>query len=261
MSQPSTPALQPTYMKVFIQRDYSDGTSVKFQTRFPPELEGRVNIFMPCIDVHTKEWQMFSVLFLCWCWFFFIIFFWIFIRIKIWLFHRIQIERQQFEVTINKLNEYFAEAEKGSCSTYWWVCRECMLEWLINWVLQLFYLQWGMFGMYHRLLSIFVYRNTLRKGKITFWLISNTPKHIACNLICLCYLFLTHFFFLFHCLLQCIRKVSKYIAQQNERIYNPKGLQITDPTYRGLRVIEISILDRPGRTWLPLSHSTEEFFM
>lgn len=47
---------------------------------------------------------------------------------------------------------------------------------------------------------------------------------------------------------QCIRKVSKYINQQNERIYNPKGLQITDPTYRGLRVIEISILDRPGRT-------------
>lgn len=46
MSQPSTPALQPTYMKVFIQRDYSDGTSVKFQTRFPPELEGRVNIHM-----------------------------------------------------------------------------------------------------------------------------------------------------------------------------------------------------------------------
>lgn len=31
----------------------------------------------------------------------------------------LQIERQQFEATINKLNEYFAEAEKGSCSTYW----------------------------------------------------------------------------------------------------------------------------------------------
>lgn len=45
MTQPSTPALQPTYMKVFVQRDYSDGTSVKFQTRFPPELEGRVSLF------------------------------------------------------------------------------------------------------------------------------------------------------------------------------------------------------------------------
>lgn len=46
MSQPSTPALQPNYMKVFIQRDYSEGTSVKFQTRFPPELEGRVSYYL-----------------------------------------------------------------------------------------------------------------------------------------------------------------------------------------------------------------------
>lgn len=42
MSQPETPALNPNYMKVFIQRDYSDGTAVKFQTRMPTELEGRV---------------------------------------------------------------------------------------------------------------------------------------------------------------------------------------------------------------------------
>lgn len=48
---------------------------------------------------------------------------------------------------------------------------------------------------------------------------------------------------------------------QNELVYNPKGLNITDPILRGLRVIEVSI-DRPlsNRTW-PLSHSTEEFFM
>lgn len=45
------------------------GTSVKFQNRFPSELESR-------IDRHT------------------------------------------FESTINKLNEYFIEAEKGNCSTY-----------------------------------------------------------------------------------------------------------------------------------------------
>lgn len=42
MSEPGTPALQPNYLKIFVQRDYSDGTSVKFQTRFPSELEGRV---------------------------------------------------------------------------------------------------------------------------------------------------------------------------------------------------------------------------
>lgn len=36
-------------LKVFIQRDYSDGTVVKFQTRFPQELEGRVS-FRPLFD-------------------------------------------------------------------------------------------------------------------------------------------------------------------------------------------------------------------
>ena len=30
-------------MKVFVQRDYSDGTMVKFQTTFPSELEGKVS--------------------------------------------------------------------------------------------------------------------------------------------------------------------------------------------------------------------------
>lgn len=30
-------------MKVFVQRDYSDGTSVRFSSRFPTELEGKVS--------------------------------------------------------------------------------------------------------------------------------------------------------------------------------------------------------------------------
>uniref|UniRef100_A0A182W0J1 Ras modification protein ERF4 n=1 Tax=Anopheles minimus TaxID=112268 RepID=A0A182W0J1_9DIPT len=145
MSQPGTPATtQPNYMKVFIQRDYSEGTSVKFQNRFPPELESR-------IDRHT------------------------------------------FESTMNKLNEYFAEAEKGSCSTYCEGCLACITAYLIYICTETHY------------------------------------EKVVCYQMCL-------------------RKVSKYIAMQNERVYNPKGLQITDPVYRGLRVIEISILDRPGRT-------------
>lgn len=32
----------PNCQKVFIQRDYSEGTMVKFQTQFPTELESRV---------------------------------------------------------------------------------------------------------------------------------------------------------------------------------------------------------------------------
>lgn len=34
----------PSCQKIFIQRDYSEGTVVKFQTQFPPELESRVCI-------------------------------------------------------------------------------------------------------------------------------------------------------------------------------------------------------------------------
>jgi len=33
-------------MKVFVQRDYSEGTLVKFNTWFPPELEDKV-LFLP----------------------------------------------------------------------------------------------------------------------------------------------------------------------------------------------------------------------
>lgn len=46
-SGPNTPGSQQTPtqqgIKIFIQRDYSEGTAVKFQTRFPPELENRVS--------------------------------------------------------------------------------------------------------------------------------------------------------------------------------------------------------------------------
>lgn len=36
-------ALQNGFNKVFIQRDYSEGTAVKFHTRLPSELEGLVS--------------------------------------------------------------------------------------------------------------------------------------------------------------------------------------------------------------------------
>lgn len=34
--------------KVFVQRDYSDGTTCQFQTKFPPELESRVGSLRGC---------------------------------------------------------------------------------------------------------------------------------------------------------------------------------------------------------------------
>lgn len=40
---PATTALQSNCTKIFVQRDYSEGTSVKFHTRLPSELDGHVS--------------------------------------------------------------------------------------------------------------------------------------------------------------------------------------------------------------------------
>lgn len=62
MTQPGTPVLHPNYLKVFVQRDYSDGTSVKFQTRFPAELEGRVSDLGP---FDAERWSVQLITCLC----------------------------------------------------------------------------------------------------------------------------------------------------------------------------------------------------
>ncbi|XP_076241570.1 golgin subfamily A member 7 [Calliopsis andreniformis] len=126
----------PNCQKVFIQRDYSEGTMVKFQTQFPPELQSRL-------------------------------------------------DRQSFEYTINQLNNYFAEAERASCSTYCEGCLACLTGYLI---------------------------------------------YICTE---------THYE-------KCLRKVAKFVCEQNDRVYKPRGLLLTDPMMRGLRLIEISVLDRPA---------------
>ncbi|KAL6445869.1 hypothetical protein ACFW04_000932 [Cataglyphis niger] len=122
--------------KVFIQRDYSEGTMVKFQTRFPTELESRL-------------------------------------------------DRQLFEYTINQLNNYFAEAERASCSTYCESCLYCLTGYLMS---------------------------------------ICTETHYE----------------------KSLRKIAKFVSEQNDRVYKPRGLLLTDPTTRGFRLIEISVLDRPA---------------
>lgn len=127
-----------------------------------------------------------------------------------WPGYRAQIERHVFEATISRLNEYFAEAEKGSCSTYCEGCLACITAYLVYMCSETHYEKVGLRSevlVYHHLITLSV------------------PV-----------------------VGQVLRKISKYVVAQNERVYNPKGLQLTDPTYRGLRVIEISILDRPMRT-------------
>ncbi|XP_048747583.1 golgin subfamily A member 7-like [Ostrea edulis] len=40
-----------------------------------------------------------------------------------------------------------------------------------------------------------------------------------------------------------LKKVGKYIAEQNQTVYVPRGLMLVDPVERGLRTLEICILN------------------
>jgi len=49
--------LPPAYCtKIFLQRDYSDGTAVRFQTKFPQELEGKV-LFSASMSFATQSFD------------------------------------------------------------------------------------------------------------------------------------------------------------------------------------------------------------
>ncbi|XP_051931774.1 golgin subfamily A member 7-like isoform X1 [Hippocampus zosterae] len=43
-----------------------------------------------------------------------------------------------------------------------------------------------------------------------------------------------------------LRKVARYIKEQNEKVYIPRSLLLTDPIERGLRVIEITVFEDRG---------------
>merc|ERR1712083_865117 len=122
--------------KVFIQRDYSEGSGVRFQTRFPVELQDKI-------------------------------------------------EREQFEYTVKMMNSMYAEAEKANCSTFCEGCMACLTAYVIYFCSE------------------------------------------------------THYE-------KCLKKVARFVVEQNEKVWTKRGLLITDPIERGLRVIEISILTEPA---------------
>ncbi|GAB1302432.1 Golgin subfamily A member 7B [Apodemus speciosus] len=111
--------------KVFIQRDYSDGTICQFQTKFPPELDSRI-------------------------------------------------ERQLFEETVKTLNGFYAEAEKIGGSSYLEGCLACATAYFIFLCME------------------------------------------------------THYE-------KVLKKISRYIQEQNEKVFAPRGLLLTDPVERGMR--------------------------
>ncbi|XP_067084422.1 golgin subfamily A member 7 [Osmerus mordax] len=124
--------------KVFIQRDYTNGTVCQFQTKFPSELETRI-------------------------------------------------DKQQFEETVRTLNNLYLEAEKLGGQSYLEGCLACLTAYTIFLCLE------------------------------------------------------THYE-------KVLKKIAKYIQEQNDKIYAPRGLLLTDPIERGLRVVEITIFeDHMGR--------------
>ncbi|CDQ61309.1 unnamed protein product [Oncorhynchus mykiss] len=40
-----------------------------------------------------------------------------------------------------------------------------------------------------------------------------------------------------------LKKIAKFIQEQNDKIYAPRGLLLTDPIERGLRVVEVTIFE------------------
>lgn len=49
--------------------------------------------------------------------------------------------------------------------------------------------------------------------------------------------------FIFLFVFKCLKKISAFIDEQNDTVWKPRGLYVTDPIERGLRVIEIVITD------------------
>ncbi|CAG2169731.1 unnamed protein product [Oppiella nova] len=122
-----------TVKKVFIQRDYSDGTDVKFQMKFPQELEE-------------------------------------------------YIDRQSFEQLIDTLNTIYSDAETMNGRTCCESCFACFSA----------YLTYICFDTYYD---------------------------------------------------KCLKRISAFIDEQNDTIWKPRNLYVTDPIERGLRVIEIVIFE------------------
>ncbi|KAM9821958.1 golgin subfamily A member 7-like isoform X2 [Syngnathus typhle] len=124
--------------KVFIQRDYTNGTICQFQTKFPCELETRM-------------------------------------------------DKQQFEETVRTLNNLYAEAEKLGSHSYIEGCLACLTAYTVFLCME------------------------------------------------------THYE-------KVLKKIAKYVQEQNDKVYAPRGLLLTDPIERGLRVIEVTIFEERSLT-------------
>ena len=89
-------------IKLFIQRDYTEGTTVKFQERFPRELEGKVKNFLFVILDEFPSFLSLS-----------------------------QIDPSKFVDILQHINRIFAKAESISCRAFTENCCACLTGYLI----------------------------------------------------------------------------------------------------------------------------------
>ena len=89
--------------KTFIQRDYSEGTAVKFQEKLPEELNGKVRTFTHPIRACSLSNDL-------------LVF---------------QIHAELFGKVMREINDIFADAERLGARTYMEGCLGCLTAYLI----------------------------------------------------------------------------------------------------------------------------------
>lgn len=131
-----------------------------------------------------------------------------------------QIDKQQFEDTIRKLNSLYAEAEKLGGRSYLEGCLACLTAYTIFLCMETHY----------------------EKVRPRCWTLPFDCQN-WCNVWKHCIFSRTGFLVFFCPLLPCkvLKKIANYIQDQNDKIYAPRGLLLTDPIERGLRVVSLHL--------------------
>lgn len=130
----------------------------------------------------------------------------------------LQIERQLFEETVKTLNGFYAEAEKIGGSSYLEGCLACATAYFIFLCTETHY-----------------EKVMLPRPPSPSFLATDSPSGPL--------------------FLQVLKKISRYIQEQNEKVFAPRGLLLTDPVERGMRVVSFQALlcegAEPFTTWAP----------
>lgn len=133
-------------------------------------------------------------------------------------------DKQQFEETMQTLNNLYAEAEKLGGKSYLEGCLACLTAYTVFLCMETHYEKVKLlllgFSPWPKLLLAVSFVEKLVSSEHMAFIVLN------CVVFCL----------------QVLKKIARYIKDQNEKIYAPRGLLLTDPIERGLRVVSLTWL-------------------